>query len=74
MVATSLQDLTDIVRSLEVTLIVVALDDMSGVALLYPYLKRLRFELLKLRFRLPAPATSGPGYAVRECCQANDAL
>jgi exopolysaccharide biosynthesis polyprenyl glycosylphosphotransferase len=43
-VATSLQDLTDIVRSLEVTLIVVALDDMSGVALLYPYLKRLRFE------------------------------
>ncbi|MBT3296626.1 MAG: sugar transferase [Verrucomicrobia bacterium] len=43
-VATSLQGLTDIVRSLEVALIVVALDDMSEVALLYPYLKRLRFE------------------------------
>ncbi|MDP6491752.1 MAG: sugar transferase [Kiritimatiellia bacterium] len=43
-VDTSLGDFTEIVRSLGVALLVVVLDDMSEVPLLYPSLKRLRFE------------------------------
>ncbi|MBL7076653.1 MAG: sugar transferase [Kiritimatiellae bacterium] len=43
-VGTSLGGFSEIVRSLGVALLVVALDDLSEVPLLYPHLKRLRFE------------------------------